>query len=310
MASQAHLRPLTGRPAGAEEIIDEQTVVIRFQNRDYTEVSGRALLHALGAGGVAPCGQAAERLTPTGSEWDLAYLPHVPRCRGCVAATGPDGADPVAADPGRADPDRAGPDEPGGAGRDGSVPALPAAGVDVRTAHGAESELAGAAVLREVLARHDLRRWMFTDLVLVDGQIRGGFSHPLTISPHMLARGPASALATFLHEQLHWLDCPGMDAAATEARQRWPDPPPPPAGCRDAESTWLHMTICALEYQCVSDLLGPAAAAAELGPRLHYGWVYRQILDDPAWFRSFLDRHDIRVPAQPPVPRRCINVEW
>jgi hypothetical protein len=223
VASQAHLRPLASRPAGAEEIIDEQTVVIRFQNRDFTEVSGRALLHALGAGGMALCGQAAERLTPTGSDWDLAYLPHVPRCRGCVAATSPD----------MAGPDMAGPDEPGGAGPDDSVPALPAAGVDVRTAHGAESELAGAAVLREVLARHDLRRWMFTDLVLVDGQIRGGFSHPLTISPHMLVRGPASALATFLHEQLHWLDCPGMDAAATEARQRWPDPPPP-AGCSDA----------------------------------------------------------------------------
>jgi hypothetical protein len=287
VASQAHLRPLTGRPAGAEEIIDEQTVVIRFQNRDFTEVSGRALLHALGAGGIALCGQAAERLTPTGGEWDLAYLPHVPRCPGCTAATGS-----------------------GDVGRNDSVPALPAAGVDVRAAHGAESELAGAAALREVLARHDLRRWMFTDLVLVDGQIRGGFSHPLTISPDMLVRGPASALATFLHEQLHWLDCPGIDAAATVARQRWPDPPPPPAGCRDAESTWLHMTICALEYQAVSDLLGPAGAAAEFAPRLHYGWVYRQILDDPAWFRSFLDRHDIRVPPQPPVPRRCINVGW
>ena len=78
MASQAHLRPLTGRSAGAEEIIDERTVVIRFQNRDFTEVSGRALLHALGAGRAALCGQAAERLTLTGSEWDLAYLPHVP----------------------------------------------------------------------------------------------------------------------------------------------------------------------------------------------------------------------------------------
>jgi hypothetical protein len=296
-------------------MIDEQTVVIRFQDRDYTEVSGRALLHALGAGGAARCGQAAERLTPTGSDWDPAYLPHVPRCPGCLAATGRDGADPAGADRDGADRDGADPagadsGEPGGGARDGSAPALPAAGVDVRAAHGGESELAGAAALREVLARHDLRRWMFTDLVVVDEQIRGGFSHPLTISPRMLIRGPASALATFLHEQLHWLDCPGLDAATTEARQRWPDPPPPPAGCLDAESTWLHMTICALEYQGVSDLLGPAAAAAELGPRLHYGWVYRQILDDPAWFRDFLDRHDIRVPAGPRVPRRCINVEW
>jgi hypothetical protein len=126
-----------------------------FQNRDVAKVSGRALLHALGAAGAALCGQAAERLTPTGSEWDMAYLPHVPRCAGCVAATGS-----------------------GDAGRNDSVPAL------------------------------------------------------------------------------------------------------------------------------------PAAAVAELGPRLHYGWVYRQILDDPARFGSFLDRHDIRVPAQPPVPRRCINIEW
>jgi hypothetical protein len=81
-------RLLTSRSASAEEIVDEQTVVIRFQHRDYTEVSGRALLHALGAGGLALCGQAAERLAATGSEWDAAYLPHVPRCRGCMTATG------------------------------------------------------------------------------------------------------------------------------------------------------------------------------------------------------------------------------
>src|ERR1022692_4710546 len=95
VTSQVHLRPLASRPAGAEEIIDEQTVVICFQNRDYTEVSGRVLLHALGAGGMALCGQAAERLTPTGSDWDLAYLPHLPCCRGCVAATSPGGAGPA-----------------------------------------------------------------------------------------------------------------------------------------------------------------------------------------------------------------------
>jgi hypothetical protein len=293
VVSQAHPGQLAGRPAGAEEIIDEQTVVVRFQSRDYTEVTGRALLHALGTDGPALCGQAAGGLAPTGSGWDPAYLPHVPRCSACVTATR-SGEPPV---PGR--------DRPGG-----SVPALPAAGVDVRPVHGSEREIAAAAALREVLAEHDLRRWMFTDLVLVDEEIRGGFSHPLTISPGMLLRRPAGALAAFLHEQLHWLDCPGIDDATTEASERWPDPPPPPAGCRDAESTWLHVTICALEYQSLSDVLGPPAAAAELAQRLHYGWVYRQILDDPAWFSSFLARHDIRVSAQPPVPRRCVSVEW
>jgi len=59
--------------------------------------------------------------------------------------------------------------------------------------------------------------------------------HPLTISPALPAGRPASALATFLHEQLHWLDCPGIDAATTEASERWPDPPAPPAGASDGD---------------------------------------------------------------------------
>jgi hypothetical protein len=57
--------------------------------------------------------------------------------------------------------------------------------------------------LRSVLTEDDLRRWMFTDLVVVDASIRRGFSHPLTIGPGLLTGRPASALATFLHEQLH-----------------------------------------------------------------------------------------------------------
>ena len=172
------------------------------------------------------------------------------------------------------------------------------------------TELAGAAALRDVLAQHDLRRWMFTDLARVDEQIRGGFSHPLTISPALLLRRPACALTTFLHEQLHWTQGPGIDNATTEARARWPDPPPPPAGGHDAESTWLHLTVCALEYQSLSELLGPSAAAGELRQHQHYAWIYGQILDDPGWFSGFLHRHGLGVPEEPPVPRRYFGEEW
>lgn len=279
--------------SSAEEVIDRRVTFEQFQGRELETTTGRVLLHALSADGQALCGRPAARLTATGQQWDAGYLPHVPRCGACVAVT-LGGDRPV---PGSDEPDVL--DE-----------GLPATGVDVRTVHGTDLEAAGANALREILARHDLRRWMFTDLVRVDAEIRGGFSHPLTISPRLLLRRPACALTTFLHEQLHWMDSPGHDGATTEASNRWPDPPPPPAGCRDAESTWLHMAVCALEYQSLSEIIGPVAAAAELRQQVHYSWVYGQILDDPAWFAGFLRRHGLQLPERPPVPRRYLGEDW
>jgi hypothetical protein len=106
------------------------------------------------------------------------------------------------------------------------------------------------------------------------------------INPDLLTRRPASALTTFLHEQMHWVQGPGLDAATTEASERWPDPPSPPAGARDGESTWLHFSVCALEYVSLAEILGAQAAAAEL--RLHdtYSWIYEQIhLVDSTWWQ-------------------------
>ena len=59
-----------------------------------------------------------------------------------------------------------------------------------------------------VLAEHDPRRRMFTDLVTIDDTIRGGVSHPLTMIPGLLVQRPALALTTFLHEELRWLEGP------------------------------------------------------------------------------------------------------
>jgi hypothetical protein len=182
--------------------------------------------------------------------------------------------------------------------------------MDIRLAHGTDSEKAGAAVLRDVLAAHDLRRWMFTDVVTVDADVRGGHSHPLTLSPPMLLGGPARALAVFLHEQLHWVEGPGVDNAIAEARKRWPEPPPPPAGCHDATSSWAHLVVCAMEYLSLCDVLGAPDAAVVLAQLQHYTWVYDQVLGDPDWFAALLHRHGVQIPEQPPVPRRYFGDDW
>lgn len=269
-------------PVFAEEIVDLRTITEMFQGEEHPIVTGRVVLHAT----TPPadrglCGRGVGEFTPIAQPWDDRYLPHLPRCGGCAAMVG-------------------------GAGLTG----LPASDVDVRAAHGSDHENAGADALRAVLAEHDVRRWMFTDLVMVDETIRGGFSHPLTLNPGLLLQRPARALTTFLHEQLHWLQLPGLDAATTEVSKRWPDPPPLPAGGHDAESSWLHLPVCALEYLSLGEVLGQAAATAELTRHTVYGWMYEKILGDPGWFAEFLERHDLRVPAEPPVPRRYYGDEW
>ena len=163
---------MSGRLSTAEEIIDKQATTELFQGREIVLTTGRVLLHALDADERALCGQAPGQLNPTRRPWDDAYLAHIPRCPACVSACVP--CDLPALRTPRQD------------ALGVSAHGRPAAGVDVRAVHATDEEKARVAALRAVLAQYDLRRWMFTDLVRVDGRIRGGFSHPLTISPHRL----------------------------------------------------------------------------------------------------------------------------
>lgn len=263
----------------AEQRIDERSDDDTFGGRPVRLLTGRVRLHAM-TDGRAVCDRDSSDLTPVDRPWDTGYLPHLPRCADCLARLGepvPD-TDPTARD------------------------------VDIRTAHGSEPELAAAAALRAVLDSYDLRRWMFTDLVTVDERMHGAVSHPLTIGPVLLTGRPVTALTSFLHEQLHWPVADGGTASA-EARTRWPDPPSADeGGAGDPTSTWTHLSVCALEYFSLGELIGIAAATDELRQHEGYSWIYGQILADPDWFAGFLDRHGLRVPGEASVPRRCFSV--
>jgi hypothetical protein len=70
------------------------------------------------------------------------------------------------------------------------------------------------------------------------------------------------------------------------------------------------MSVCALEYQSLAEIIGSPAAAEELAQHKVYSWLYAQILANPVWFSDYLGRHGLRPPEDPPVPRRYFGDAW
>lgn len=261
----------------AEQVVDVQTTMDLFQGKEWPVPTGRVVRHALVGANQLACGLDGAEMTHPERPWHQGGIPPKLRCEDCLRLF------PIATDTGPA--------------------------FELRLRNGRPEEESAAAALLDALAPFDVRRWIYTDLVVIDGDLRGGMSHPLRLGPHLLLLRPHSALTTFLHEQLHWFVGHHANLAAVidEARKRWPDPPPPPAGCADAYSTWTHLSVCALEYQSLCELVGTHAAETEL--RLHnaYSWVYSEILDAPSWFEEYLCRHDLILPSEPPVPRQYLG---
>jgi hypothetical protein len=82
---------VSGSLGTAEEVVDRETRIEQFRGREIDFAMGRVVLDAWSSGGGAMCGRRDEQLTPIGRPWDASYLPHLPRCRGCLAPGLPGG---------------------------------------------------------------------------------------------------------------------------------------------------------------------------------------------------------------------------
>ena len=165
-------------------------------------------------------------------------------------------------------------------------------------ANGSEAEAIMANELRDVLRAHAVEPWILTRKVLIDkDQIP--HSHPvLTIHTRHIGE-ELELLATFIHEQLHWLEAEpwleDFEAAMQEFAEIFPTvPSSAEGGARDRQSTYRHFLVCDMELQALTTLVGEEAARDTLAQATHYVWIYDKVLRDPR-IREVSLRHGFNV---------------
>jgi hypothetical protein len=175
--------------------------------------------------------------------------------------------------------------------------------LEIRLHSGTPLEERGRDQLRRLLHTHDVRKWLFTRDVLIQAGVLP-HSHPvLTLNTRYLDDDTAQ-LATFVHEQIHWfltdhLERVKTDAALTELRALYPTVPTAlPTGASSERSTYLHLIVCSLELQALTELLGEPSARQQLERWTHYTWVYWTVLTDTERLGGVLRRHGIIVPER------------
>lgn len=148
---------------------------------------------------------------------------------------------------------------------------------------GSSNELAAKIQLEKILKEYQVNDWLYTDTVVIEEKAIP-HSHPvLTVNTRYLNNDPAQ-LATFLHEQFHWMVAARdkeLELVIKAFASEYPDAPDAlPLGARGKSSTYLHLLVCSLEYQAMIKLIGEEKAKKLLQSWQHYTWVYDKVLTD------------------------------
>ena len=154
--------------------------------------------------------------------------------------------------------------------------------LEITFEHNSAAERATAEQLKKTLQKFDVAKWIYTRRIHIDERSIP-HSHPVLTLRTRHRGNENGLLATFLHEQFHWLEegnshfKAAMDSFATV----YPDAPSRgPEGARDLESTYRHLLVCDLEFQAMTQLVGVERARATLSANSHYTWIYERVLKD------------------------------
>ena len=170
--------------------------------------------------------------------------------------------------------------------------------VQVAVAHGSQRELTTKALLERILASYSLNRYAFTQQVLIEEGARNHAFPVLTLNARF-ADSEDDLLASYIHEQVHWHlkeHQAEQQSAVAELRRLYPGAPVGlPEGAETAFSTYGHLVTCYLEIRAVRELVGTDRAAAVIGRKTHYTWIYRTVLSSEARIAAVVTRNRLGI---------------
>jgi hypothetical protein len=162
---------------------------------------------------------------------------------------------------------------------------LCAQNIEIGLKNGSEKELKAKEQLQRIIKTYksDINTWIYTTKVEIDENTIP-FSHPiLTLNCNYLD-DDLKQLSNFLHEQFHWLEEAKKELrekAISEFIQTYTDVPVKGReGARNEYSTYLHLIVCDLEFQAMTEVVGEQKARQILSDWNHYRWIYNKVLND------------------------------
>lgn len=150
-----------------------------------------------------------------------------------------------------------------------------------------------------ILETYEVDKWIYTTKVLIESRVIP-HSHPiLTLSTRYLDND-YELLATFLHEQFHWLEearKKEVKAAIAELKVKYPDVPVGNRrGARNEYSTYLHLLVCYWEYVAIAELLSKEKAQGVIQAKKYYTWVYEQVLAEEKYLKKLIKKPKLKLP--------------
>jgi hypothetical protein len=170
--------------------------------------------------------------------------------------------------------------------------------IKIELAHGTEREQRTKDSLERLLGTYDLKKYTFTNRVVIEERAVNHAFPVLTLNVRFWA-SPDELLSSFLHEQLHWhlrdRESRQRDAVA-ELRRWYPKVPVGlPQAAETEASTYGHLIDCYLEILADRELLGPTRATVVIAAKPWYTWIYSTVLRDEDRISGIVNRYQLRV---------------
>lgn len=171
----------------------------------------------------------------------------------------------------------------------------------ISLANDSAAEQAKKAQVLRLIEQYDLKKWWFTEKISIDEATKSPFSHPVLTLGASRPNADLSGLSQLLHEQIHWYEDPRKEQVKntiSALKKLYPEVPVGyPDGARSEFSTYLHLAVCLMELDALTEVVGQEKArdvVANNG-KYFYKWIYKTVLKDGNKIRESLRNNDLYI---------------